>query len=94
MKIAVVITSLVMVLSAHPRQETEGSGLASEPACIAVAFPDDPPPQTVPRCDQVANPTVLNCYNSSSMCVTAITPGWVCDLDISTGVPRCRCRKP
>lgn len=56
---------------------------------LAVAIEDDPNPAPVPLCHKVTSPSVLNCANSDSMCVTAITPDWKCKL--KTDGTGCKC---
>jgi len=49
---------------------------------------DDDADTTPPLCHNVSPASVLNCANSNSMCVTAITPNWTCKLKVTGG---CKC---
>ena len=58
----------------------------------------DEDPSAPPLCHLVTPVTVLNCANSSSTCVTEITPNYTCQLVIlgpsDDPYTACRCRKP
>jgi hypothetical protein len=89
--LALVATALVWCL---PHSRSNPAVLeSSTPSCLRASasfrpLEDDPTGPRPPLCHLVSPASVLNCANSSSTCVTAITPNYVCKLRPGSG---CAC---
>jgi len=89
--LALVVTALLWCLpnNATNHVAPESATLSSlRVSRDARPLEDDPAGPRPPLCHLVSPASVLNCANSSSTCVTAITPNYVCQLRPGLG---CRC---
>jgi hypothetical protein len=86
------VAALVICLSSNDAGIPGPAGSIAREAAAVPLFEDDDPNEVLPPlCHNVTPVTVANCANSSSMCVTAVTPNYVCNLVIRSGDTVCRC---
>jgi hypothetical protein len=84
------LAALCCWLASHGQPVGVAVLLPEQAETMIPALGDDPVP-AVPLCHKVTPVTLLNCANSSSLCVTAVTPNYVCNLVIRDGNTVCRC---